>query len=181
MEPLFQTSRTLVRRLTPDDAGQLVELDSDPAVMRYINGGHPTPLAVIERKLVEWTSGYNAERPHGFWAITLLSTSEFVGWVHLRPDRLQSEFDELGYRLRQAHWGKRLATEVARAMVEHTFQVWGRRPVVAAALLDNVASQRVMEKIGMHREYEFFYPESILPGWSESDRAAVRYRIDTLL
>jgi hypothetical protein len=66
-------------------------------------------------------------------------------------------------------------------MVGHTIQVWRRQPIVAGALLSNRASQRVMETIGMYREYDFHYPESVLPGWSEPERAAVRYRIDTLL
>jgi RimJ/RimL family protein N-acetyltransferase len=180
MSPLFETARTVVRRLGPADAPRLEALDSDPEVMRYINGGRPTPIAVIKKKLGDWTSGYDAPQPHGFWAIDLKPGLEFAGWVHLRPDRLQPEFDELGYRLTRASWGRGLATEVARAMVEHTMQTWKRKPIVAGALIGNVASQRVMEKIGMYREYEFHYPEDILPGWSEAERAAVRYRIDTL-
>ena len=177
-ELLFSTERTKVTRLSPVHADQLVELDSDPEVMRYINGGQPTPRERIVEKLETWTRSYDAPAPAGFWGVRLNNGDRFVGWVHLRPDRLDEGYDELGYRLRRDVWGQGLATEVSRAMIAHTFRVWKRSPVVARTLLTNKPSQRVMEKCGMRREMEFVYPQTVLPGWSEQEREAVRYRID---
>lgn len=48
MLTFLETERLLLRQFTPDDAELLVELDSDPRVMRYITGGIPTPRGEIE-------------------------------------------------------------------------------------------------------------------------------------
>jgi RimJ/RimL family protein N-acetyltransferase len=88
--------------------------------------------------------------------------------------------DELGYRLPQRLWGQGLATELATGMIFHAFAEWKRPTVVARTLLANLGSRRVMEKAGMTREFEFVYPQSVLPGWAEEARRAVRYRKDTL-
>ena len=53
-EIFLETERLILRRFTPDDVDLLVELDSDPDVMRYINGGRPTPQEEIETDILPW-------------------------------------------------------------------------------------------------------------------------------
>ena len=53
-EIFLETERLILRRFTPDDVDLLVELDSDPDVMRYINGGRPTPREEIETDILPW-------------------------------------------------------------------------------------------------------------------------------
>jgi RimJ/RimL family protein N-acetyltransferase len=180
LEALVETARLAICPLSVEYLDALVDLDSDPEVMRFINGGLPTPRAIMARKLVHWTSGYSLARPYGFWAVHIRKTHAFAGWIHLKPDWQDAELDDLGYRLYRRLWGQGLATELASGMISHAFSEWKRPAVVARALLANLGSQRVMEKAGMTREFEFVYPESLLPGWTEEDRRAVRYRIDTL-
>ncbi len=92
-------------------------------------------LAWIERL----NSIYRGER--GFWAAE--EAGRFVGWFHLRPARDTGE-TELGYRLRQDVWGRGLATEGSRALID----LAGER-VVARTMIANLRSRRVMEKLGM--------------------------------
>src|SRR5579859_7816370 len=116
---LLETERFYLRPLRLGDAQFLFELDSDPEVMRFISKGVPTPLEYIHSTILPRVLAYYRENPpQGFWAAHLLRNDECFGWFHLRPDRFSPAEMELGYRLKRAAWGKGLATEGARALVE---------------------------------------------------------------
>src|SRR5213080_1743858 len=66
---VLTTERLILRQLTDDDVDNLVELDSDPAVLRYINGGTPTPRAVIQDEILpRFMEYYDRGHGFGFWA-----------------------------------------------------------------------------------------------------------------
>jgi RimJ/RimL family protein N-acetyltransferase len=175
---LLETGRLRLRRFTPGDVGQLVELDSDPEVMRYITYGVPTARSTYEDAILpRWLAIYEANPQLGYWAAELLADGRFIGWFHLRPDRFDPEEQELGYRLSRAAWGRGLATEVAEAVVEHGFTRVGAGKISARTLVRNLASQRVMQKCGLVFEKEFVYPEDVIAGRPEVERAAVKYSI----
>ncbi len=167
-----------LRRFGPGDASLLWELDTDPAVMRFITKGQPTPLAEIQHVILPRILAYYSKTPpQGVWAAHLRSTGEFIGWFHLRPDKLEPEEMELGYRLRRAVWGLGLATEGSRALVQKGFQDWSCRKICARTLAGNTPSVRVMEKAGLKFEREFVYPVEIIPGWTEQERRVLKYAI----
>ncbi len=154
----------------------LFELDSDPEVMRHISKGQPTPLDRIQNEILpRFLNYYTQSPPRGFWAARLRDTREFVGWFHLRPDKITPDEMELGYRLRRSAWGQGLATEGSRALVRKAFGEWGYPRLSARTLVDNLGSRRVMEKAGLTFEGEFTYGPEALPGWSEEERRAVKY------
>jgi RimJ/RimL family protein N-acetyltransferase len=147
----LETDRLILRRFTAADVDLLVELDSDPAVMRYLTGGAPTSRAVIEHDILpRWLSYYEQSAAFGFWAAVEKASGDFLGWFHFRPPpgAVPGEV-ELGYRLRQAAWGWGYATEGARALIRKGFVELGVRRVVASTYQDNLASRRVMEKVGL--------------------------------
>jgi len=175
---LFETERLYLRRLRPEDAQLLFQLDSDPEVMRFISKGQPTPLARIENEYLPRMLGYYRQSPpQGFWMAQLRASDEFVGWFHLRPDKIEPEEMELGYRLSRNVWGHGLATEGSRALLQRAFGEWGYGKVCARTLAVNLASRRVMEKVGLRFEQEFFYGVDVLPGWPENERRAVKYSL----
>src|SRR5437867_6975687 len=175
---LFETARLYFRRLRPEDAQLLFQLDSDPEVMRFISKGQPTPLARIENEyLPRMLCYYRQSPPQGFWMAQLRASDEFVGWFHLRPDKIEPEEMELGYRLSRNVWGHGLATEGSRALLQRAFGEWGYGKVCARTLAVNLASRRVMEKVGLRFEREFFYGVDVLPGWPENERRAVKYSL----
>ena len=142
---MLETERLTLRQFTPDDVENLVELDSDPQVMRYITGGRATPREEIEREeLPAFMSG------SGFWAAVEKATGDFIGWFHLRP-RADGAADEpeLGYRLQRSAWGKGYATEGSRALIEKAFADLGAERVWAETMVVHTASHRVMEKAGL--------------------------------
>jgi RimJ/RimL family protein N-acetyltransferase len=175
---LLETGRLRLRRFTADDTDRLVALDSDPEVMRHITYGVPTPRATYEEVILpRWFAIY-AETPLlGYWAAEDRATGEFLGWFHLRPDRMDDGEQELGYRFVRTAWGQGLATEGASAVIEHGFTRVGAGKISARTLARNFASQRVMQKCGLAFEKEFVYPQDVIAGRSEHERAAVKYSI----
>lgn len=150
-DDVLTTERVRLRRFTLDDIELLVDLDSDPEVMRYLTGGPPTPRDVLEHDHLPWYVGYYDDHPgFGFWPAFERTTDEFLGWFHLRPDvGVALDRPELGYRLRRVAWGRGLASEVSQALVDRAFTDLGASCVTATTYIDNIGSRRVMEKVGM--------------------------------
>ncbi len=165
MEDFLETPRLLLRRFTPADVDALVELDSDPEVMRYINGGRPTPRSEIEDEILPHFVRYHVEHAgYGFWAAVERSSGDFLGWFHLRPVRGRpADEPELGYRLRRSAWGSGYATEGPRALIRKAFTELGARRVYAETMVVNTASRRVMEKAGLRylRTFHAAWPDKI--------------------
>ncbi len=168
---LLSTPRLVLRDFTADYADLLVDLDSDPAVMRYITGGPATPRGeIVDGMLPAWIA-LNAGSPgYGFWAAHERTSDEFLGWFHLRPEPGPEVDPELGYRLRSSAWGMGYATEGSSALVARAFADPRVRRVWAATLVVNAASRRVMEKVGMHlaRTFVAEWPHAI-PGDEHGD------------
>jgi RimJ/RimL family protein N-acetyltransferase len=148
MDIVLETERLILRRFTEDDVDHLVDLDSDPEVMRYLTGGDPTPRAVIANdRLPHFLRQYQQGKA-GRWAAIEKSTGEFLGWFALDPGEHDGEV-ELGYRLRREAWGKGYATEGSRALVQRAFTDLKVDRVFAHTMAVNAASRRVMEKAGL--------------------------------
>ena len=160
MQIFLETERLVLRRFTEDDVENLVELDGDPDVMRFINGGRPTTREEIEsEELPAFLSYYERFAGYGFWAAVEKSTAQFVGWFHFRPpDAARPDDVELGYRLRKSVWGKGYATEGSRALIEKGFAETSAQRVFASTMVVNVASRRVMEKAGLRFVRTFHQP-----------------------
>ena len=104
----LETERLVLRRFTPDDLGDLIALDADPEVMRYISGGAEMPPdEQPEALLPYWLAYYDRGDRYGFWAAIERSTETFIGWFHLRPNPEDPDDEpELGYRLVRSAWGR---------------------------------------------------------------------------
>ncbi|MEV8318392.1 GNAT family N-acetyltransferase [Streptomyces sp. NPDC059900] len=152
MDAYLETERLVLRCFTADDADLLIELDSDPAVMRYLSGGRPTaPQVVREQYLPRILAGYERwDGELGLFAAFEKDGGAFIGWFHSRP-RPEGPLDEveLGYRLRQAAWGKGYATEGSRALLAKAFTELGVRMVWAETMAVNHGSRNIVEKLKM--------------------------------
>jgi RimJ/RimL family protein N-acetyltransferase len=150
-EVYLETERLVLRRFTSADVDNLVTLDADPGVMRYINGGKPTPREEVETDVLPaFLAYYERGSAWGFWAVEERYTGAFIGWFHLRPPRDgHTEDPELGYRFRSSKWGQGYASEGSVALVDKAFRDLGAQRVFAETMVVNDASRRVMEKAGM--------------------------------
>ncbi len=146
----MQTDLLLLRSLTAADEDDLVDLDRDSEVMRFLTGGAPTPRALVRADLAKHIDDYPRFPGRGRWAVIEKSTREFLGWMSLRqPDDNRPDEVELGYRLRRTAWGKGYASEGCRALIEKAFTGLGVQRVFAQTMAVNGASRRVMEKCGL--------------------------------
>ncbi|MFL6112779.1 MAG: GNAT family N-acetyltransferase [Catenulispora sp.] len=177
LEACLETDRLILRRFTAEDADLLIELDSDPAVMRYLTGGVPTaPEVIRERYLPNILAGYEKwDGELGLLAAHEADGGAFVGWFILRPGP-QGPLDEveLGYRLRRAAWGRGYATEGSQALLRRAFTELGVRLVWAETMSVNRGSRNVMEKLGMVHVKTFFPDLEPIEG---SEHGEVRYEI----
>ncbi len=165
MQAFLETERLVLRRFTEADVDNLLELDSDPEVMRFLTGGKPTPRDVIQHEILpRFLHYYERFEGFGFWAAIEKSTGQFLGWFEFRPpEGCGLDEAELGYRLKKSAWGKGYATEGSRALIRKGFTELGVRRVVAETMAVNTASRRVLEKAGLTLERTFHrtWPEPI--------------------
>lgn len=150
------TPRLLLRPVAPSDRADLVALEADPEVMRFVNGGKPVPEEGDPDATFLTPRGHEAH----VWAVIERATGAFLGWVTLRPssegEAAEEKVAELGYRLRRSAWGKGYATEAASAMVGAGFDRWGFDRITAETMAVNLASRRVLEKAGLRHVRTWF-------------------------
>jgi GrpB-like predicted nucleotidyltransferase (UPF0157 family) len=160
------TARMQMRLMTMNDIDLLVDLDSDPEVMRYINGGKASTRDHVEERI---TASLGSR-----W-LAFLHDMSFVGWFGLRTTADDPSDRELGYRMRRALWGSGLATEGALAMIDHAFTRLAAPRVWAQTMTVNTRSRHVMERCGLHYARTFHGEwDDTIPGGEHGD---VEYEI----
>jgi RimJ/RimL family protein N-acetyltransferase len=149
--PLLQTARLRLRPFTDTDADSLFALHSNTYVMRYWDSPPWKDRARAElfiakcQKLADEGTGARV-------VIERASDGAFVGWsglVNWNPDYRSAS---LGYCLDEAMWGHGYATEAAHALLQWAFDTLDLNRVQSETDTRNVASARVLEKIGFVRE-----------------------------
>ena len=145
--PTFETERLRLRPFRPEDAPELHRILTEPDMLKYFPRPGGPPLDRVERlvarQIEQWQSiGY------AWWAVELKTSGRLVGWNGLQylPDTKETE---IGYLLEHALWRQGLTTEASRITLRFGFRHLGLERVIALAHPENVASRRVMEKLGM--------------------------------
>jgi RimJ/RimL family protein N-acetyltransferase len=85
VEPVLLTRRLALRRFTAADVGNLLELDGDPAVIRFIDKATKSRAEIESQVLPRFLAYYARYRDFGVWAADTRSDSAFVGWFGLHP------------------------------------------------------------------------------------------------
>ena len=160
--PVLETERLILRPWRDDDLEAFAAINADPEVMRYLSGGLPMTREQSDA-MVGRIRGHFAERGFGLWAAMRKDNAHLAGFVGLATPSFLPEVlptVEIGWRLGRAHWGKGLATEGARRCLDYAFEDAGLDEVCSIHDPDNVASRRVMEKLGMRFDRDTTHPMS---------------------
>ncbi len=139
------TPRLRLRGFRNDDLADLVAMNRDPEVMRYIRA---VGSEEQETRKAAALIADNQDKPLGVWAVEGRDDGRFHGAAMLT--RLPESDDiEVGYRLVKAAWGRGIATETALCLRDHGFAHIGLEEIVAVADPGNAASHKVLRKIGL--------------------------------
>jgi RimJ/RimL family protein N-acetyltransferase len=159
---VVETPRLVLRLMTPDDAPLMLELLNDPTYRRFIGDRRV--------RTVEDARGYIADGPvamyarHGFglWLVVRRDDRVPLGICGLLKRDELADVD-VGFALLPAYWRRGYAYEAASAALRHGYDVLGLRRIVAITHPENVASQRLLEKLGLQQD-----PSGRVPGKGES-------------
>lgn len=143
----FCTERTVSRPFAIDDAAYAHPVVSDQEVMRFAVDEPDVDLSATQERIHRYIA---IQAAHGFskWAVWDRESGAYLGDAGLTvlPDTGEVE---LGFRFGRNHWGRGLATEVARAWLDHARHRLGLARIIAFADPRNSAWVRIMEKVGM--------------------------------
>ncbi|BBA95511.1 putative acetyltransferase [Actinacidiphila reveromycinica] len=145
------TSRLVLRRWREEDVAPMAAVHADPEVMRWIRDGGVRDERQTRDGIRAWESEWES-RGFGLFAVEIRATGELAGFTGLSVPSFLPEVMpavEVGWRLGRSHWGQGLATEAARAAVRFGFEERGLRRIVSITQVGNVASERVIVKLGM--------------------------------
>lgn len=161
--PIIRTDRLILRQWSSIDLELFARLNADPKVMEYF----PSVLT-REESHASLQFAYNHIEKYGWgkWAVILIETGEFIGRIGLENVDVEVSFSpniELGYRLAFEHWGKGYALEGANAVLQYGFNHLKLNEIVAFTPVQNIRSQRVVERIGMHHDSKDDFDHPKLP------------------
>jgi len=174
------SARLSYQLIDETDSELLFQLDQNPEVMRYINGGNISTRDDISKVFIPRHNAYkNVTKGWGLWKVTLIATQEEIGWVLVRPMHFFSDQPlwhdiELGWRFFQSTWGQGYATEAARQIQQALAKHPENKSFSAIAVQDNIGSISVMKKIGMEYIKSYIHFDSQL-----GDLDVVLYRMAT--
>jgi RimJ/RimL family protein N-acetyltransferase len=160
-----ETGRLRLRPPKESDLDALHRLQVDPRMMRDLADGHVYSIEESEGWLRHHID-LRAERGFGLWCAELRSNGDVIGWIDLTlPDWFPALLPdpEIGWFVDRRHWGRGLATEGASAALRVASGELGFERVIAICKIENVASARVMEKIGMTFVEELLHPRLGFP------------------
>jgi RimJ/RimL family protein N-acetyltransferase len=144
---MVTTARLRLDPLDRSHAGEMHRVWIDPAVRRYLWDGRVISIGIATDVLHESERDFE-QRGFGLWGITVSDAPARVGFAGLRSRR-GSDVPELMYGLLPEWWGRGLATEAGRAVLDHAFRGLALPRVDAATDAPNLASARVMQRLGM--------------------------------
>jgi ribosomal-protein-alanine N-acetyltransferase len=148
----LETHRLKLRQWRDDDLAAFAALNRDPDVMQFF----PNTLSRQESDDMAARIRHHIDvKGWGLWAVEVLGTIPFIGFVGLAIPRFDAPFTpcvEVGWRLARPAWGRGFATEAAQAAVSHALGPLGLTEIVSFTTRDNSRSRAVMERIGMQRD-----------------------------
>lgn len=159
MRMSLETDRIILRSWKDSDLLPFAEMSQDHEVMRYF----PDLLTQSEsHELAHLMQRFIKKQGWGFWALELKETHEFIGFtgLHHQPTRFDfSPCTEIGWRLKRSAWGRGLAFEAASASLNFGLNTLNLTEIVAFTAQLNIPSQKLMQRLGMHKVKSFMHPE----------------------
>jgi len=157
MNYIFTSKRLQFRNWTDTDLEAFAAMNSNPDVMRF----YPAlqSLEYSERILNHFIQLF-IDKKYTMFCVETKASNEFIGFIGLMDATFQTEpAIEIGWRLLPQFWNKGLATEGAKRCLQYAFEELSINKIYAVTSIPNKPSEKVMQKIGMHKVGEFIHPK----------------------
>lgn len=134
------------------DLHQVHQLHALPKVDQYNTLGIPEDISVTETMLAEWIKNQQ-EIPRTEYVLLVEDLKGiFIGVVAIWHINFKFKSAEIWYKLHPDYWGKGIGTEAAMALINFGFSTLNLHRIEAGCAVQNIASARILEKVGMTRE-----------------------------
>lgn len=156
-DKIIETERLILRPFTDTDVEAVLEFNSHPEVVRY-TGEEPLQTLEEAQSVINTVRNrdYNVQG-YGRMAVVHKLDNKVIGFSGLKWEADIEETD-IGYRFLPKYWGKGIATESCLPLLEYGFVELGLHRIVGLAYPANVASCKVLEKIGMQHYKTDYFP-----------------------
>lgn len=149
--PDINTERLLLRRMTMKDAQDVYDYSRDPEVAQHVLWSAQKHVSEAKEYIRYMNRRYRDDLPSS-WGVIDKASGRLVGTIGYMDHSEDNASVEVGYSLAKWVWGKGLATEALRAVIDYTFESMDVNRIEAQHEIDNPASGRVMQKCGMTKE-----------------------------
>ena len=163
MKFYLETERLILREILESDIEGMFELDSNPQVHQYL-GKKPITTKDQAEKNISFIREQYKERGIGRFAAIEKRSGEFIGWSGLKLNKGEKEalngfenFIDIGYRFIPKYWKNGYGYESAIACLQFGFQQMKYEVIYGAADVENIGSNKILQKIGLQFVNEFDY------------------------
>lgn len=169
MDLLLETDRLLLRPLEIEDVDAMFSMDNNPNVHKYL-WQTPTQTKDETREIIKMVQKQYVDNNIGRYATILKETGEFIGWTGIKyvDDHIEngnSNFFDYGYRLDEKFWNKGYGTEASFFWLDYGFKYLKIEVMNAYTHSENVASNHILQKIGMNFMENYLDKESVIWKW----------------
>ena len=152
--PVIETERMILREFRMEDAGPFFELRTDEAVMEFMDREPLQSMEEAEKMLADTIDAFE-QGAKVSWALTLKGKEEMIGYASFWKWEKAHFWAETGYALRQPYWGKGLMYEALEAVIGFGFGMMDLHRIVGDVNPNNIASIKLLEKLGFQKEAHF--------------------------
>jgi len=149
--PTLQTSRLVLREITHVDAPDIFEIYSCAEVVRYYDCDAYENIQKALDLIQSWAA--NGSKDVAIrWGISEKGTAKIIGTCGFNFWNKQYSSSPLGYDLLPSYWNKGIITEAVKEILRFGFEEMKLNRIQAITFPENVASSRVLEKLGFQKE-----------------------------
>jgi [ribosomal protein S5]-alanine N-acetyltransferase len=150
------TRRLLSEPISANHFAEIHRLHSDPQVMKTLSVDGKPLSEEKTRESIQQAADHWQQHGFGLYLVRRKSDGEFIGRGGLKVYRVEGkDVVGLAYAVVSYFWNQGFATEMAQASLQVGFQQLGFSEIASWTLPSNLASQRVMEKLGFRYERDF--------------------------
>ncbi|MEM6844385.1 MAG: GNAT family protein [Bacteroidota bacterium] len=147
------TNRLSLYIIALNDLDEIHHLHSLPETDRYNTLGIPKDKTVTRKLVQHWIrQQHNEPNQHFVWRISDNKSKRFVGLIALDLGAERFRLGSVWYKLLPEFWRQGLATEALNEVLRFSFEELYLHRIEAGCATENIASARVLEKVGMQRE-----------------------------